>query len=357
MNIWMTLIIFAIITVYFLVTGIKILEPNQIGIKLLFGSAKNKKGLGPGGIYFIFWPIQKLKIFTNEVMVFEFTTPSIITRRGGVQGYADGVVEPTEIDIKCTMNAKFDINKLHRAAENTSATNGKDLGPLIVPYVIDVIRTLGSRIPWRLMNQERHYAADWIIARLISGDYKRIDLPVQKKDGDSKNKDDVYGQVNPNDYETGTITIKDVENESPFLQFGLTNVTLAIENIDFTDKEMDEVVFAGEKARLKATATKLNADAERYRREQEGIGSANARNSMLAVVKEAGSNLEALFTLREMAQGSSNTMMYQIPEGLTKTLSTVLGGNSLESMLGKLSATDRKSILAQIEKAIKGQGE
>ncbi len=357
-----SIVAFVLLVSFWAYECINILKPNEIGIKLTFGKPAEineeqpvKSGVGPGGLHFAFWPVQKIKRYTNDIMEFHFTTPSVITRRGAVAGYGNGAVEPAEINIICTLYAQFDVDSLHNTVKYTGANNAQTIGRLIIPYAIDAIRALGSRVPWRLINQERHHAAQWVIARLIGcnpKDYpKKIDVP--KPQGDDK--PDLYGKEDPNDYkdDVHAPTREKLENSSPFVQTGLINVVLAVEDINFTNEEqMREALTAKERARLEAGATREKADAEKYKRQEEGKGSANARKKMIEAIKE-NPELEALLTMSEMAKGTSNTIMYQIPPGLAETMSGLLGGNDISRLFSQLSDEQKTKFIKGLQGAIK----
>ncbi len=351
MTIWIVFVVLLILLGFWLYKCINILKPNRIAIVTFFG--RPRRTHGPGGLVWIWWPIQILHIYPNDVMELHFTTESVITRRGIVQGYDNQPVEPAEIDLVCTLYLQFERDNLTHTIRNTNAKDAKGLGPIIIPYVMDTIRAVVSRVPWRLVNQERHVLADWVKARLVGGNYLALDVPKQKGTGD--NIEEIFGRIDDdNVYEEKNLSRDNLEGISPFVQFGLQNVSLAVEDVNFTLEEMKKTIFVTEQARLNAEATRLAADAESYKRSKEGKGDADAREAMLKVIKEAGTDLELLDALRDMAKGTSNTILYQIPEAFAQKMGAILGKNSLPDILQKLSPQQQQQVVDFINKQIGG---
>lgn len=59
---------------------------------------------------------------------------------------------------------------------------------------------------------------------------------------------------------------------------------------------------------------------------EKGIAEADARGRMVDVIKN-NPDLEFLRSLEEMAKGTSNTILYQIPVAFEDKVSKILGGN------------------------------
>jgi len=316
-----------------------ILGPNWMGIKTTWGKPDDE-GVDSGPCW-IWWPIQRLTKYTKEQMRWTFTATSIMTKQGKVEGYKEEI-EPTEIDIKCTILAYFDKEKLNRTIQKAPGATAKDLAGGLIPYAKDTIRAIGGRIPWRLINQERRYFSEWIIARFLPYDL-----------GYPKYEQNERGEWFFNSQERNQNLTEDILLlSSPFVQFGLKNLTFVFEDISFLDPELRKAVNAPEKARLQAQATMTTAKAERIKRTEEGKGDAAGRSAMVKVIKEYP-DLEVLLTLREMAQGTSNTILYQVPAAFENRVRDMLGGNSPGEVFRTLSKDNQKLVQEVIAETIK----
>ena len=167
-----TLVILLTVIVIIGFCTIRIVPTDEMGLKVFLGRPiikRDSRGnliIADSGPRLQFWPFIKIVTFTKEFMKFSFSVKSIMTKRGRVRGY-DEIVEPAEIDISCTLLARFDRNRLDSAIQRAPGKNAKTLGPYLVPYVRDTIRALGGRVPWRLINQERYHATNWILGRIV----------------------------------------------------------------------------------------------------------------------------------------------------------------------------------------------
>lgn len=325
--------IFSCITIgliaLFIAKSANIIRANEIAVRLLFGRPVEKDI--KSGLKWTMWPIEIMVRFTREIMEFHFMAKSIITRRGLLLGY-DKPIEPADINLRCTLYAQFDETKLDQTIENSPGNNAESIGSFLVPYVTDAIRALGGRLPWRLINQERRYFADWVLARLIGGKYhgirdkdakKCIEFITEKKDGETF-------ELTPEEDEQGLITSEEkgrgvrllhpekLKSLSPFVIIGLKNVSFALEDLNFTKKDLADSISKPEQARLEATATITTAEAERVKRSEEGQGDAEARGAMLAEINKHP-ELEAISAIKELGKGPSN-FIFPLPEAFVKTI-------------------------------------
>ncbi len=84
-------------------------------------------------------------------------------------------------------------------------------------------------------------------------------------------------------------------------------------------------------AGFKAQSTEIELEGEgkglKKKHTLAGEGIASARESLYNAIGTSKENLlkEALLTMREMAQGTSNTILFPIPSGLSDMLSETLG--------------------------------
>ncbi|MCK4554700.1 SPFH domain-containing protein [Candidatus Parcubacteria bacterium] len=330
---------------------IKKIRHNEMGVKVFWGKPKtmkqdpNKAKVCDSGLCWIWFPLEVVVRYTKEVMKFKFRVKSIMTKKGKIKGY-DDPIEPAEIDITSTIYARFDKNNLLQTIRKAPGSTAEELGPFLIPYVMDIVRALGGRLPWRLINQARHNFAQCVLGRLIPEIYSPMILP----ESGEEEKDSVY-EFNTERCDKA-LALSDLEGKSPFVQFGLTDVAFTVEDIDFIDKELKKAISAPEKARLEADAKRREAEGERDKLTEVGKGSADAREMMINVIKEQP-DLEVLLSLREMAQGTSNTILYQLPSAFEDRIKNMLGGQNIGEMLRILKPDAQKTVLKAIENALK----
>jgi len=305
-------------------------QPNEIGMKVRLGKSNDTSEAS--GFHWIWWPIEWLVKFPREIMEFKLKVRSIITRKGWVKGYSTEI-EPADINILATFYCRFDEEKILKAIQYAPGKNAPELGPYLTPFVADAVRSLAGRLPWRLTNQERFRFSQWVEARLEGGTYADIVgagtqnspckfdtrpkelrlLTVFDKDVCAYGKycgQDMVAIINSGDFKQKHI--QRMDPPSPFITIGLTDVSFAIEDINFSNDELVKSISAPEKARLDGEAMILTAEATKTKKIKEGEGDSIARKAMLDVV--AGKpELEALRTLAEMAQGKSNTIFHSLP--------------------------------------------
>lgn len=330
---------------------IKKIRPNEMGVKVFWGRPitikknPNKAEVFDSGFCWVWFPLETLSRYTKEVMKFKFKIRSIMTKKGGIKGY-DNPIEPAEIDITSTIYARFDKDNLLQTIQKAPGNTAEDLGPFLIPYVMDVVRALGGRLPWRLINQARHNFSECVLGRIVPG----ISSPKILPESGQEEKDSIYefGTTQRNE----TLELQDMEGKSPFVQFGLTDVAYTVEDIDFTDKDLKKAISAPEKARLEADAKRREAGGTRDQTIEEGKGSAKAREMMIDVIKQ-DPDLEVLLSLREMAQGTSNTILYQLPSAFEDRIRNMLGGQNVGEMLRILKPDDQKVVLKAMENALK----
>ncbi len=130
---------------------------------------------------------------------------------------------------------------------------------------------------------------------------------------------------------------KDLNNNTnnPVFRALLRNVRFEFKNFTLPE-ELNRAITAPQVAEYEATATKISAEAEKEKRRLEGEGDAAAREAIYAVIKgvEGGMEMETLHTLREMAQGTSNTILYGLPPQVANVLKKT-GYEPSEEEMGK----------------------
>lgn len=341
---------FLALIILFIVKSINVLQPNEMGKRVFLG--KPGETVQPG-LHITIWPLERIERYTKNILEFSFTVPSIMTKRGYVSGYGEPI-ETTEMDIECTVYAYFDENKLDDTIEKAPGKTAPAIGPALVPYVVDIVRTLAGRIPWRLVNQERRAFALNVLHRMvpITEDVPKIKPEIEQTEAEKRDELPIYF-FDADEFETPLR--EDQLKESPFVQFGLKDVAFAIEDINFTEEALQKAVSEPEKARLEGTAKVVAARAEKTKRQLEGEGSADARRKMIEAIKDTP-ELEYLSAFRDAAQGESNTILYQLPHAFESKFKNMLGGNHPSELLRMMNPQDREKLINEIDKILKQRG-
>lgn len=335
--------------VLFVVIGIlivlvlRIIKENQMGIRVTLGKPGNRMRSGPR---LALWPVQKIVKYPTTQQSIQFAVPTIMTKRGRVAGYSE-TIEPAEITILFTLYYNFDWEKLLDTIVKAPGASEKAMASELIPYVTDVIRTIVGRIPWRLINEERYKFSQLVLSRVFPIAEAEKTWKLDHKEYEKEKGVNTFSFVECLD---SPIDEEDLF-KSPFIMFGLKNISLAVENINFTDADLQKAISAPERARLEASAKKLVAAGERKKREEEGKGDAEARKAMIMVIKKE-KDLEVLQALKEIAQGTSNTILYQLPRVLESKVSDLLGDNSPGEITKVMSNKNKKWIHDLIEKSI-----
>lgn len=320
---------------------IVIVRENEIGVEVTLGKPNPKAK--ESGLYFVPWPFVVMLRYTTKRMSFRFKVSSIVSKKGWAKGH-DGLIEPADIDIIGTFYCQFSKENIINAVQRLPGNNAKQNGPFLVPIVTGALRALAGQIPWRLTNQERFRFSQWIKARMEGGIYAGIsgngtkddqyifntepknyliltqfnstgkcELDVKDHNGVSlkgKSRKEIADSLGI-DEEKVQIATKPLE----FINAGLENFSLEIEDVNFTNEELGKAISAPEKTRLEAEAKSLAAEGEKTKKIKEGEGDAAAREAMLNVIAKHP-EFEALKTLADMAKGESNTIFYQQPNDL-----------------------------------------
>jgi hypothetical protein len=185
---------------------------------------------------------------------------------------------------------------------------------------------------------EREKLIDYILARIVPqrDPYYEIDVDAQGFYSFKK-------VAAPNN-------LAEMEAENPLVQFklDLSRTSLNIEDVNLSDKELNELLSGPEKARLRAMVKGTDAAAEKNRLKEEGEGRAYARQKMIEAIKDHP-DLEFLAAMKEMAQGTSNTILYQIPAAFESRVKNMLGGNDPKDFLKNLTEEDWNAFQAMIK--------
>lgn len=117
-----------------------------------------------------------------------------------------------------------------------------------------------------------------------------------------------------------------------------------------TELKMAEAKAQAEERQIKIQATKEKemgtAKAEAARK--MGIAEAENKKAMMEAITAKGEDgllIESLLTLKGMAQGTSNTIFYQLPEEISSLVHNITAGKNPEAMIAGLSAENKKRML------------
>lgn len=365
--------------IFLIIKSLVTIEPDEDAVVVRLGKPVK---IIKSGLHFLLWPFYSVVRYTKQIMIFSIDVENAMAKNGIVKNYKeDGIeIERTEIDVSLTLSTYFDSKKLITTLINAPGNTADSLRYAIGSSIISVVRSAVSDMPWPLFNGDRLKVAKYIMSMIIP-DYEYYNLHIDNKEDTSK--PNVYS------FKENVIT-SDTDGDikkSPFVQFGLdlNRTSIEIRNINFSDKEMRETFNAGETARMRAEKTKIDAhvdaqaiikkgeadakvSAEKILREAEaiskkilnegeatadiikkkGAAEAEARKLMINEIKD-NPDLEYLKSLVEMAKGTSNTILYQIPKAFEEKLSLLLGGSTPENFFSLLK--DEK-ILEIIKKEI-----
>ncbi len=126
---------------------------------------------------------------------------------------------------------------------------------------------------------------------------------------------------------------------NPVFMAKLQNVRFEFKNFTLPE-ELNEAITLPQVEEYKSTARKIAAKAIREERKQEGLGDAAARKAIGNAINniDDGVIIETLHTLREMAQGTSNTILYGLPPQVANILKEKTGFEPSEKDMGKFAA-------------------
>lgn len=378
-----TLVVIFIICAYVL-SSLHEIQAHEKAVLFFLGEAKKVKG---PGWRLCLYPFCSIRRFDMKPLTFFIKVPTAVTKNGLVKGYKDGgeEFERVELDIYIVLVLFFkdDDLGLLETVKRTTGNDAASLGSVIAPYVIDVVRSTFSEMPWPLSYQDRKKVADYMLAKII---------PRQRYHGlivEESGKSNMYYfddkiKIGPSE--------KSMSRYNPIVQLNLdtTKATLNIKDINFSHRDLSVSLNAAENARLNSESIRISDDrsiAQAQKRgeaeveiekkknnvalerakgeasirveekkeaglveaeliQKKGVAEADAREKMVAVIKD-NVDLEMLKTLEKMANGTSNTIMFQIPAAIEARISSILGGNKPAEFLKLLQDKEVLQLLQE----------
>lgn len=311
------LLVFAV----WLLLGFKIIRENENAVVVFLGKPRRTV---TSGLVHTWWPFEYVRKFTTELMELEFRRAGIITKAAEFEQQTYGAAN---ICLDTTMYFRWPTgdNLLETVKIVGNPENKDTVRDFFEETVLDAYRSEGGRVTWREITQDRKTFSDDVTAALI-------DEP------------------------------SDPLNQARIPQ---ESVRLVIKHLELP-KNLEEAITKPEVARMEGEAFKtksefegegnkkrtiLEGEGSKEKIMREGEGKADARKKLYEAIGKEPENIqkEVLLTLREMAQGTSNTILFPIPSEITDVLSDIFGkgtakGLDLKKIMDSLSV-DQKSLL------------
>jgi regulator of protease activity HflC (stomatin/prohibitin superfamily) len=279
------LLVFAV----WLLLGFRIIRENENAVVVFLGKPRRT---ATSGLIHTWWPFEYVKRFTTNLIELNFANAGLITVKDANYG---------EINIGLETNLYFrwpeDDALIQTVKVVAHPENTAFLTNLFEETVLDTFRTVGSSKTYREIMKDRKAFAEEVRTALLD------------EDADPVNQAGIPA-------ETLRLTIKHVHLPPGFEE-------------TLSQPEIQRVKMVATGFEAQATKIKLEGEGKGLKKKHalEGEGIASARESLYKAIGTNKENLlkEALLTMREMAQGTSNTILFPIPSGLSDMLSETLG--------------------------------
>jgi uncharacterized membrane protein YqiK len=301
---------FTVFSVYWLI-GFTTIKENENGIVVTLGRPGR---MVTSGLIHLWWGFQKIRRFTTTLIELEIGETVIITKKDEFEGTNYG---SARITTKSAFYFEWPDTEAALISAIKIVGNPEDkesLKDLFEEPIRDAQRAIGGSKTWKEITQSQKTFAQQITTELCN---------------------------EPND---------------PINQAHLKNPKLVITEVELPSGLADAITKP-EIARLTRDATEVTAEGEKTKRTKEGEGNASARKALFEAIGNEPENIrkEVLLTLREMAQGTSNTILFQIPSQITDTLSEIFGNMPIEKnfnfrdFFSRLSESQKADLLKIVE--------
>ncbi len=340
--------------------------PKERAVLTFFGDPVDV--LEPG-LHFRWWLLQELEKFPTEEQKLKYDWHEVTTRVGVYQGLTSqeeieklGKVPEgrgqqhgsAKLNVKTavyffwpsTPNDR-DGSRLKRALQ--VAPNPYDLDKIKVFFeeaIIDAVRIAISRRTWRECFEEKKALIDEIRRMLKEEENPFRECGIE----------DIYIAFEemklPEDLEK-TLTEPEkarllaLAEENKAKGFAVAE-RIRSEDKAEADKRLGEARAANEQKMAEVQIAKERQEAQIKAETEKAVGLAKAETKK-ALIEAVGSSkdgllVEALSALREMAQGTSNTIFYELPADISGLFHNVLGGKSPEALVAGLSDDNKKKV-------------
>lgn len=243
------------------------------------------------GLRYIAWPFMGINLFTLGLIELEFRAATIITKK-------DGECCAAKIKAKATMYFQWPREKEGLILALQAISDPLDIEAIKNMFeeaVLEAVRTVGGNNTWLTLTQDRAEFAREVLEQLRN---------------------------EPND---------------PIKLAGLKDVKIVIEDVELPI-ELSNAISAPQVAKLNAQATAETAKGERQKLLMIGDAKAKSRRMLLNAIggdKDEAYRWQVLDTLKEMAQGTSNTLMVlplQVMDALNSISQKFGSNNALETL-------------------------
>jgi regulator of protease activity HflC (stomatin/prohibitin superfamily) len=295
-----------------------IIKEDEVAVVIRLGEPKK---VLQSGMSYILWPLERVKRFSTNLLELNFTTAGIVTAKTKDIGELN-------IGLEMAMYFRWPEGEEELFKTLRIISDPEDIpaiANLFEETVLDATRSAGSSKTWKDIITDRASFAREIKENLLN------------------------------------------EASDPMKQAGIPKETmrLAIKHLKLPEGFKD-TISEPEIQRLKMDAAKHEANAMKIKMTGEGEGLkaktilegegiAQARRDLYAAIGDDPENMkkETLLTLREMAHGTSNTILFPIPSKLTDALENIFGkpaaGSSFQDMFSKFSKTKQEAVIKFIE--------
>jgi regulator of protease activity HflC (stomatin/prohibitin superfamily) len=303
-----------VIVVVWIAFCVRIVSEDERAIKVFLG----KPGITvSSGLRFIFWPFQKLVVYSTKQQELEIPERSVITKTGkfGDEGEKEENKHThgaASIIVKAVVYF-FWPDDLKQAVTKGPNPNSKEkMIDFFEEATADALRVAAGGMTWRECIENRKKIAEKIHEILIGED-----------------------------------------SGSPFAESGITKLYIVIKEIELPE-DLKKAITEPEIARLKALAKEHEGEGEKKYAKLKGDGEAEARKAIFGAI-EGNVDKEVLLTLRQMAQGTSNTILFGLPPEIYETLARAMGGKRPEDLLKLLSKEAKEDLIKTLTAEIEGK--
>lgn len=299
---------------------------------------------------FAFWPFEKFVYWTREQVFLDFEPQKVISGRKKVsfpQGGGEKVYSQANIEVDSAMyfNWPEEYDELVDAYEKgPDPGNEEAIKKHLQDYVISIIRERMGEISWMEAKQ------GWVFLEIEDPNDSTKTIKIRK----TLNEFILEALVDPKKIEDDEGGITSTRISNPIFQAKMQDVRVVITDVALPEA-LQAAISLPEIAEYQGTATKIKAAADKERDILDGDAKAANRKKIYEAIQGSGAEstqLEVLYTLREMAQGTSNTILYGLPPNVANLLKEKTGMEMTDEQLGKIVS----AAISALEKTKKQEG-
>ncbi len=285
-----------------------IVKANERALREFLGKPGNTV---ESGLHFALWPLSWLVRYSTEVVEIPLSRVGILTK-------AEGNLRQIKMNIDAVLYLYWPEDLVRTRKSLPSPANMDTLQSVLDEQTLEIVRQVLSEKVWTTIWSKRKECGD-DITKFLSV---------------ANNPDYILNQA------------------------GIKKFRVVIKHID-PPEGLEKAISDPEIARLEKEATIARAEGAKEKLRLEGKGSADARAMLFdAIGKDPDRvQLELLYTLREMAQGTSNTILFPIPAEITSALSKMFGsrpGLDISQLINGLSDEQKQDLVKMLTQINKG---